>query len=208
MIDMKKNTNKIIGNKYIYIVLAVSILLVSCQANYDPSYEEVVASNDELTLKVSELEQTISEAESEINDLESRLSEAGTNGEGTEYIPEEMIYGNFEGEFTATVNEVIESYVEVAGYLPVSVMPFQDMPYIIYLSTDIIDELEDGETYRFVIDNARGGVPKVAYELNDEEAIISSYYSNVRMIMVSSFREPTEDELGVSQAKLQFVADE
>ncbi len=192
---MKKSKKTIMRNKYTYIILIASLLLASCAPNYDPSYEDVVSSNEEL-------QQSLAEAESKISQLEDELSSMGDTASSVE-----MVYGNFEGEFTATVNEVIESYVDVAGYLPVAVMPFQDGPYIIYLPTDLTDELETGMSYRFIIQSAYGGMPKEAAMAGDEESVLL-YYQDVERIMVSSFREPLEEELGMAQPKIQFIADE
>lgn len=110
------------------------------------------------------------------------------------------------GSFTATVRALIPDYVTDSVTPQAAVVTlFQDGPFVLKLNETICSQLEEGETYTFI-------VPKQSVSLSDtelrEEGLVDSDALLLRHISVRDFREPTDDEYGLVCWRVNYTTEE
>lgn len=110
------------------------------------------------------------------------------------------------GSFTATVRALIPDYVMDSVTPRAAVVTlFQDEPFVLKLNETICSQLEEGETYTFL-------VPKQSVFLSDAElyddGVVSSDALLLRHISVRDFRVPTDDEYGLVCWRVNYTTEE
>ena len=106
------------------------------------------------------------------------------------------------GSFTATVRALIPDYVADSVTPRAAVVTlFQDGSFVLKLDEEICSQLEEGETYTFI-------VPEQSIFLSDEElydsGIVSADELMLRHIYVTDFRTPTDDEYGLECWRVNY----
>jgi hypothetical protein len=105
------------------------------------------------------------------------------------------------GDFTATVRKLIPDYV-FDGETPRAavVTLFQDAPFVLSLSPEICAELQEGETYTFLVEEQEAMLwPNELWpNENNEDGMLSEDALILHHVTVSDFRTPEEEEYGLN----------
>lgn len=100
------------------------------------------------------------------------------------------------GSFTASVRALIPDYVADSATPRAAVVTlFQDGPFVLKLNEEICSQLEEGESYTFIVPEQ--SIFLSSEKLNDS-GIVSWDELLLRHIYVTDFRTPTDDEYGMN----------
>lgn len=171
------------------VVLAVLLVfsLVAC-SNTHTDYDALVAERDALLAENENLKANLAVLQN-------------PSGE-----PSEPKTGIIHGYFIATVRDLIPGYTldETTPFFVVATM-FQDSPFTIYLGPDLIDQVEVGKQYKFVIQDTEVDLqkyPAVNEMLYPPEAL------SALNISLASVAPASDEEGGLESTKLELSLSE
>ncbi len=181
---------------FIAILLAMCILLSGCASGAitQEQYDALMATNEELTVELELLKQ-------EQSDTPSSSADAPAPPVG-----DDMVEVKIRGGFSATVMGFARETLST-DYPPqfVILTLFQSSPFILYVGSDVTAQLEVGNTYYFEIEERE--VDPISREDYEDEYFYPDLSQLIadNVIYITSFREPTENELGLESVHIEYV---
>lgn len=109
---------------------------------------------------------------------------------------------NVTGSFTATVRKLIPDYVSEPGNTAAVVTLFQSGPFVLKLSAEMCEQLEEGQTYTFIVKEEETALPSYLLWTNDNS--ISWDALILRKISVSDVRTAEDDEYGMNCWRVKY----
>ena len=109
---------------------------------------------------------------------------------------------NVTGSFTATVRKLIPDYVSEPGNTAAVVTLFQSGPFVLKLSEKMCEQLEEGQTYTFIVKEEETALPSYLLWTNDNS--ISWDALILRKISVSDVRTAEDDEYGMNCWRVKY----
>ncbi len=190
------------------LLLTFAVFFSGCTAATEAENAQLQASYDELVLLNAELEQENEALLNENANLQNMQTSTIATASLNENSPELSYIDLYaRGNFTAYVWDFLPEFVDInPGYTAVVLSEFQSRPFIAYINTELMGELEINETYLFEVPEAYiGNLPEPKVNALLETGTVSATeLCGDTDVYIDAIREPAEDETGLSSPHLEY----